>query len=41
MAEPSERVPKFTLAVEGNKREAVRLSISGHISLDNLVSVSI
>jgi phospholipid/cholesterol/gamma-HCH transport system permease protein len=37
MAEPSE-MPEFTLAVEGNKREAVRLSISGHVSLDNLLS---
>jgi phospholipid/cholesterol/gamma-HCH transport system permease protein len=31
-------MPEFTLAVEGNKREAVRLSISGHISLDNLLA---
>ena len=37
MAEPSENMPKFTLAVEGRKGEAVRLSISGHILLDNLV----
>ena len=36
MAEPSE-VPEFTLAVEGRRGKAVRLSISGHISLDNLV----
>lgn len=37
MAESSE-TPKFTLAVEGAKGKAVRLSISGHISLDNLLS---
>jgi phospholipid/cholesterol/gamma-HCH transport system permease protein len=36
MAKPSE-MPEFTLAVEGNKGEAVRLRISGHISLDNLL----
>jgi phospholipid/cholesterol/gamma-HCH transport system permease protein len=38
MVEPSESIPEFTLAVEGRKGKAVRLSISGHISLDNLVS---
>lgn len=38
MAGPSERMPEFTLAVEGRKGKAVRLSISGHISLDNLLS---
>jgi phospholipid/cholesterol/gamma-HCH transport system permease protein len=37
MTEPSERLPEFTLAVEGNKGKAIRLSISGHVSLDNLV----
>ena len=31
-------MPEFTLAVEGNKRKAIRLSISGHISLDNLLA---
>jgi len=38
MAEPGERSPAFALAVEGNKGEAIRLSISGQISLDNLLS---
>jgi phospholipid/cholesterol/gamma-HCH transport system permease protein len=38
MAEPGEHIPEFNLAVEGNKGKAVRLSISGHISLDNLLS---
>ena len=37
MAEPSKRIPEFAFAVEGNRGQAVRLSISGHISLDNLV----
>ena len=37
MAEPSESIPEFTLAIEGRKGKAVRLSISGHILLDNLV----
>ena len=38
MAEPSEIRPEFTCAVEGNKGKDVRLSISGHISLDNLLA---
>jgi phospholipid/cholesterol/gamma-HCH transport system permease protein len=37
MAESSARVPEFKLAVAGSKGEAVSLSISGHLSLDNLV----
>ncbi|MFA5183537.1 MAG: ABC transporter permease [Syntrophales bacterium] len=37
MAEPSERGPEFTLEVEGDKGKAVRLRISGHLSLDNLL----
>jgi len=38
MAELVETIPEFTLAVEGNKGKKVRLSISGYISLDNLLS---
>jgi phospholipid/cholesterol/gamma-HCH transport system permease protein len=38
MTEPGENMPAFTLAVEGDKEKAVRLNISGQISLDNLVS---
>jgi phospholipid/cholesterol/gamma-HCH transport system permease protein len=37
MTEPQETLPKFSLEVEGNKGKAVRLRISGNISLDNLV----
>jgi phospholipid/cholesterol/gamma-HCH transport system permease protein len=37
MTEPTESLPEFSLEVEGNKGQAVRLRISGHISLDNLV----
>jgi phospholipid/cholesterol/gamma-HCH transport system permease protein len=37
MAELREKIPEFTLAVEGKNGKAVRLSISGHISLDNLL----
>jgi phospholipid/cholesterol/gamma-HCH transport system permease protein len=37
MAESSARVPEFKFAVAGSKGEAVSLSISGHLSLDNLV----
>ena len=38
MAELSETIPEFTLAVKGNKGKKVRVSISGIISLDNLLS---
>jgi phospholipid/cholesterol/gamma-HCH transport system permease protein len=38
MTEPKERLPEFSLEVEGKKGEAVRLNIAGHISLDNLVA---
>jgi phospholipid/cholesterol/gamma-HCH transport system permease protein len=38
MAESSARVPEFKLAVAGSKGKAIGLSISGHLSLDNLVS---
>lgn len=37
MTEPTESLPGFSLEVEGKKGRAVRLGISGHISLDNLV----
>jgi phospholipid/cholesterol/gamma-HCH transport system permease protein len=37
MTEPKESLPEFSLEVEGKKGKAVRLGISGHISLDNLV----
>ncbi len=37
MAELSETIPEFTLEVEGKQGKAVHLSISGHISLDNLL----
>jgi phospholipid/cholesterol/gamma-HCH transport system permease protein len=37
MAEPVERIPEFTLAVEGSEGKAVRFIISGHLSLDNLL----
>ncbi|MCK9375541.1 MAG: ABC transporter permease [Syntrophobacterales bacterium] len=38
MTESGESRPEFTLAVEGDQGQAVRLRISGHLSLDNLLS---
>lgn len=38
MAEPVERIPEFALKVEGTKGKAMRLSISGRIALENLLS---
>ncbi len=37
MAELSEGIAEFTLKVKGDEGKAVQLSISGHISLDNLL----
>jgi len=38
MAKLSETMPEFTLNVEGNRGKPVRLNISGHLSLDNLLT---
>ena len=39
MAAAKEEIPKFSITTEGKKGNAVRLTISGHLGLDNLLSV--
>ena len=38
MAASKEEIPEFSITTEGKKGNAVRLTISGHLGLDNLLS---